>query len=78
MDPTPEHRDHLAQAARRKATLAQTAKAVFWAFFGVRKGADHAKDVAHLNPIHVVIMGIIAAALFVFTLVIVVNIVVSG
>ncbi|HEU0204068.1 MAG TPA: DUF2970 domain-containing protein [Burkholderiaceae bacterium] len=63
-------------AVRRKASLAQTARAVFWSFFGVRKRADYEKDAAQLNPVHVIIMGIIGAALFVILLLVVVNLVV--
>ena len=64
-------------AARRKASLAQTAGAVFWSFFGVRKGKDHAADVANLNPVHVIIMGIVGAAVFVGILLTIVNVVLS-
>ena len=45
-------------AIRRKASLAQTARAVFWSFFGVRKRTHYEADAAHLNPIHVVVMGV--------------------
>jgi hypothetical protein len=75
-DETP-HRDALAQASQRKASLAQTAGAVFWSFFGVRKGKDHAADVAKLNPVHVIIMGVIGAAIFVGVLITIVRLVVG-
>lgn len=68
----------LRQAVQRKASLGQTARAVMWSFFGVRKRKDHAADVAQLNPVHVIIMGIIAAAVFVALLITVVNLVVPG
>lgn len=71
------HRDALAQASQRKASLAQTAGAVFWSFFGVRKGKDHAADVAKLNPVHVIIMGIVGAAIFVSVLITIVKLVVG-
>lgn len=57
----------------RKASFAQTAKAVFWSFFGVRKRADYEKDAAQLNPLHVIVMGIIGAALFVTLLLVIVK-----
>lgn len=72
----PDHRDALIAATQRKASWGQTARAVFWSFFGVRKGKDHAADIERLNPVHVIIMGIIAAALFVATLITVVSFVV--
>ena len=53
----------------RPATLAETARAVFWSFFGVRKGKDMQRDAATLRPIPVVLVGIAAAALFVLALI---------
>ena len=58
---------------RRKASLAQTASAVFWSFFGVRKRAHYEADSAQLNPVHVIIMGVIGAAIFVAVLVLIVR-----
>ena len=59
----------LKDAVRRKGSFAQTLRAVAWSFFGVRKGAEYEKDVDQLNPVHVVIAGIVAAALFVLGIV---------
>ena len=59
--------------AQRKGSFVRTMKAVAWSFFGVRKGADYEKDVNQLNPVHVVIAGVIGAALFVIALLLVVN-----
>ena len=64
--------------AARKGSLLQTMGAVAWSFFGVRRSADHAQDVAKLNPVHVVIAGIIGAALFVTVLVLLVKWVVGS
>jgi len=64
-------------ATQRKATLRQTAGAVFWSFFGVRKRSDHEADIARLNPVHVIVMGILGAAIFVATLLIIVKFVVG-
>jgi hypothetical protein len=55
----------LKQAVVRKGSVARAFSAVAWSFFGVRKGADHEKDVAQLNPVHVIVAGIAAAAVFV-------------
>lgn len=65
----------LKQAAGRKASFLQTLSAVLWSFFGVRKGRDHDRDMASLNPVHVMITGVVAGILFVLTLVIVVRVV---
>ena len=70
--------DDLKAAARRRASFLHTARAVAWSFFGVRRGAGHAQDVAKLNPVHVVIAGVIAAALFVLCLVLIVSWVISS
>ena len=65
--------DSLKQAAARKVSLLQTIRAVAWSFFGVRRSADYERDVSQLNPVHVVIAGVAGAALFVLTLVLLVN-----
>lgn len=67
----------LKQASRRKASFGATVKAVFWSFFGVRKRRDYEHDAAELNPVHVIIAGIIAALIFVLTLVFIVHQVVA-
>lgn len=57
--------NELKQAVARKGSVWRTFSAVAWSFFGVRKGAEYEKDVAQLNPVHVIVAGIAAAALFV-------------
>jgi hypothetical protein len=69
--------DHEPVTARKGSWL-QTAKAVAWSFLGIRRRADYAKDIEKLNPIHVVIAGIVGAALFVLVLVLLVRWVVSS
>ncbi|MEO6896174.1 MAG: DUF2970 domain-containing protein [Caldimonas sp.] len=59
----------LRTAVRRKASLGRTMLAVFWSFFGVRKSRDLERDVGELNPLHIVIAGVVAAAIFVTVLV---------
>ena len=54
-----------------------TIKAVLWSFFGVRKKSGYDEDTQTLNPVHVIIAGIIAAALFVLGLLMVVKMVVA-
>ena len=60
-------------ATARKANFGQTFRAVAWSFLGIRRSADHAQDVKKLNPIHVVIAGVIGAAVFVIFLVVLVR-----
>ncbi|WP_396267958.1 DUF2970 domain-containing protein [Ideonella sp.] len=68
-----EPRDDLQQAVARKGSFLGTLRAVAWSFFGVRRSADHAQDVARLNPIHVIIAGILGAVLFVVSIIVLVN-----
>lgn len=63
----------LKEATQRRGSFFQTVKAIAWAFFGVRRGAEYDKDVAQLNPVHVIIAGIIGAILFVLVLVLIVQ-----
>ena len=71
--------DDLKAAVQRRGSFLQTMKAVAWSFFGVRKSRDHEQDVARLNPVHLVIAGIIGALLFIGVLVLLVNwIIASG
>jgi len=53
----------------RNLNFFQTLKAVAWGFFGVRKGKGYREDIAKLNPIHLIIAGVLAAILFVLLLV---------
>jgi hypothetical protein len=69
------------QAASRKATQAtflQTLSAVLWSFFGVRKAKDYADDMQRLNPVHVIVVGVLVAAAFVLGLLAIVNYVVGS
>jgi hypothetical protein len=50
-------------------TFVQTMKAVAWSFFGVRRRGGFEQDVERLNPVHVVLGGVLGAALFVLVLV---------
>lgn len=68
----------LKEAVGRKASIGQTISAVAWSFFGVRRVRDHENDMAKLNPVHVIIAGVLGAALFVLVLVLVVRWVISS
>ena len=67
----------MAQEAQRKASSAEVAKAVFWSFFGVRKKRDYVSDSASISPVQVIVAGLVGAALFVLTLLMVVKLVTS-
>ena len=57
------------QAPARKGSFRQTLGAVLWSFFGVRRSANHESDMAQLNPLHVIVVGVIAAFIFVLSLI---------
>lgn len=65
------------QVTQRKMSFGATMKAVFWSFFGVRKRQDYENDAAQLNPVHVIIAGLIGAALFIAVLLFIVRLVVA-
>lgn len=75
MDPEDRASRHAPPALRRDAGWLATLRAVLWGFFGVRGGAEGEQDAARLNPVHVIIVGIVLAALFVITLIVIVRIV---
>jgi hypothetical protein len=65
--------DVVAHPGRRKASLLRTLLAVVWSFLGIRKSKDLERDVSELNPLHLVIAGVLVAALFVGALIALVN-----
>jgi uncharacterized membrane protein len=62
---------------KRPAGFGATMRAVFWSFFGVRKARDYERDASNLNPVHVIIGGLIGALVFIGILLLVVRIVVA-
>lgn len=72
-DPQRTSADDLRDAVRRKSSFAQSMKAVAWSFLGIRRGADHQNDVNQLNPVHIILAGLLSAALFVGLLVMLVG-----
>lgn len=65
--------DDLREASRRKLSFWQTLSAVFWLFMGVRGAKSYSEDIGKLNPVHVIIAGLIAAVLFVVLLIVIVQ-----
>ncbi|MFY7941098.1 MAG: DUF2970 domain-containing protein [Burkholderiaceae bacterium] len=68
----------LREAVQRKGSFLQTMRAVAWSFFGVRKSSEYEKDVSQLNPVHLVIAGVLSALLFIAGLLVIVNWVLSS
>jgi hypothetical protein len=57
----------------RKASVLDTFKAVAASFFGVRSSKALAGGATKLNPVHVILAGLVMAGLFIFTLISVVR-----
>ncbi|MFM7506042.1 MAG: DUF2970 domain-containing protein [Rubrivivax sp.] len=53
-------------------------QAVFWSFFGVRRSRGIGADVSRLNPVHLLIGGLLGAAVFVVALMLLVRWVVGS
>jgi len=72
------HATGLRDAVARKGSPMRTLKAVAWSFFGVRRSSEHARDLEQLNPLHLIVAGIVAAAVFVGALVALVSWIISS
>ena len=53
----------------RNYSFLQTVRAVAWGMLGIRKGRGHKEDFSRLNPLHLILAGLGATALFVILLV---------
>jgi len=60
-----------------QASLLDVVGAVFWSFFGVRKGNAMRRDAVAIRPHQVIIVGIVLAAIFVATLLVLVRVIIS-
>ena len=63
------------ESVAHKASFLDTIKTVLAGAIGIRRKADHER--APINPVHLVIAGVIFAVLFIFTLLTIVKIVLS-
>jgi hypothetical protein len=61
------------EASPPAASLRQVMAAVSWSFLGVRKCKAMARDVTTIKPVQVIVIGIAFAAMFVFTLLLIVG-----
>jgi hypothetical protein len=52
-------------------------KTIGWAFFGVRGKRGHDQDLSRLQPVHVIVVGLLAALVFVLVLVVIANLAVG-
>ena len=68
---------HSEPTLERKGSLWGTVKAVGAAFVGLRRGKDLERDGASLNPLHIIAVGFAGVAVFVVSLIVLVNWVVA-
>lgn len=57
----------------RRGSVPSTFKAVAWAFLGIRGRGAHEADIANLNPVHLIIIAVVCAAVFVASLLFIVR-----
>ncbi|MPM36290.1 hypothetical protein SDC9_82885 [bioreactor metagenome] len=60
-------------AHERKGSFLRTVRAVAWSMIGLRKGSEYQKDVEKLNPVHIIVVGLLALFLLVVGLIALVN-----
>jgi hypothetical protein len=60
-----------------KRSFASTMLAIAWSFIGLRRKSDFDRDVVALNPVYVVVAGLLGTAMLVATLLTVVQLVVK-
>ena len=61
------------ELSQRKLNCFQTLKAIAWGMFGVRKGSGYQDDISKLNPVHLIVAGLLCGVIFVASLVLVVR-----
>lgn len=61
---------------RQHASFLYSLKAVIWSFTGLRRKSDFDTDSAKLNPVHIVIAGLLAVVCLVGILITIVSLVV--
>ena len=65
------------QQKQRRAGPLQVAQAVFWSFLGIRKRAAHERDAVTITPLQAIVAGLIGAAIFVLSLLLLVRFITS-
>jgi hypothetical protein len=54
---------------QRKGSIFRTIKAVMWSFVGLRTRGDYEQDVTKLNPVHILVAGLVGVFVFVGSLI---------
>lgn len=69
MSEVPVRPESAAVKAQPAASFWRSVRTVAWGFLGIRKKSGYQDDLAHVNPFHVIVAGIVGALLFVLALV---------
>ena len=64
--------------ARKPPSFLRIVLAVFWSFFGVRKGRDLLADASTIKPHHFIVAGVIGAMLLIFSLLLLVRLIIRS
>jgi amino acid transporter len=70
--------DQVPSTPVKKGSLWRTIVAVAWSFLGIRKSSEFQEDIAHITPLHILGVGLVAGLLFVIGLMFIVNWVVGN
>jgi hypothetical protein len=65
--PPPDRRE-----APARAGFLSVMRAVFWSFLGIRRKASGERDMITIKPVHVIVAGLLGAAIFVTVLIVLV------
>ena len=60
-------------SVEHKGSLLRSMRAVAWSFIGLRKGAEYQRDQERIQPLHVVLVGLVAIFALVLLLIGLVN-----
>lgn len=69
--------DDKGTSVARDASFLRSVKLVAWSFMGIRSSSEYQQDLAKVNPLHVVLVGIVGTLLLVVCLIVLVNWVVA-
>jgi hypothetical protein len=54
-------------------SILRSIKTVAWAFLGIRKNSEYQQDLGQVNPFHVIVIALVAVAIFVGGMILLVN-----
>ena len=52
-------------SGKHKGSILRTVTAVMWSFVGLRARGEYERDVAQLNPLHIIAVGLVGVFVFV-------------